>query len=33
MNTLVTGASSGTGRALSIELCKEGFKVIGVGRN
>ncbi|MGC8975881.1 MAG: SDR family NAD(P)-dependent oxidoreductase [Thermoprotei archaeon] len=31
---LVTGASSGIGRALSEELCREGSnKVLGVGRN
>lgn len=33
MNALVTGASSGIGRALSIELCREEYKVIGIGRN
>lgn len=33
MNVLVTGASSGIGRALSIEFCREGGKVLGVGRS
>ncbi|MFN3267907.1 MAG: SDR family NAD(P)-dependent oxidoreductase [Zestosphaera sp.] len=34
MNILVTGASSGIGKALSSEFCKEGNnRVLGVGRN
>ncbi len=33
MNVLVTGASSGIGKALSIEFCREGGKVLGIGRN
>jgi short-subunit dehydrogenase len=31
--TLVTGASSGIGRAISAQLLKEGHEVIGIGRN
>ncbi len=31
--TLVTGASSGIGRAISSQLLKEGHEVIGIGRD
>lgn len=30
---VVTGASSGIGRAITVRLLKEGFKVYGIGRN
>jgi len=34
MNVLITGASSGIGRALSLKGCgKDGWKILGVGRN
>ena len=33
MYALVTGASSGIGRDISIELSKKGYDIILVGRN
>jgi len=30
---VVTGASRGIGRAVAERLCREGFRVVGVGRN
>ena len=34
MNTaIVTGASSGIGRATSLRLCSDGWRVLGVGRD
>ncbi len=33
MNAVVTGASSGIGKALVLEFCREGARVIGLSRN
>ncbi|RDD53071.1 MAG: SDR family NAD(P)-dependent oxidoreductase, partial [Candidatus Korarchaeota archaeon NZ13-K] len=33
MTAVITGASSGIGRALVLELCKEGRRVVGISRD
>lgn len=33
MAAIVTGASSGIGRAVSLMLCSKGYEVFGIGRN
>jgi NADP-dependent 3-hydroxy acid dehydrogenase YdfG len=32
-NAVITGVSKGIGKALAVELLKEGYRVIGLGRN
>lgn len=32
-NAVITGASSGIGRALAVQMHREGFRVLGVGRD
>lgn len=33
MNVVLTGASTGIGRALALEFCREGARVLGISRN